>query len=70
MSYLGGDRRGRDRMVLGLTTTYAISVNHHYRCKLESRSDEVYSIQHYVITTVSNLRQIDGFLRYSGFLHQ
>ena len=29
MSYLGGDCRGRDRMVFGLTTTYAISVNHH-----------------------------------------
>ena len=29
MSYLGGDRRGRDHMVFGLTTTYAISVNHH-----------------------------------------
>ena len=31
---------------------------------------EVYSIQHYVITFVSALRQVCGFLRYSGFLHQ
>jgi hypothetical protein len=23
------DRRGRDRMVVGLTTTYAVSVYHH-----------------------------------------
>ena len=31
---------------------------------------EVFSIQHYVIKFVSNLRQVGGFLRYSGFLHQ
>ena len=31
---------------------------------------EVYSIQHYVIKFVSDLRQVVGFLRYSGFLHQ
>ena len=30
MLYLGGDRHGRDRdrMVVGLTTTYAIGANH------------------------------------------
>jgi len=32
--------------------------------------DEVYSIQHYVIKFVSDLRQVRGFLRHSGFLHQ
>jgi len=34
-----GDRRGRHLMVLGCTTTYALSANH----------GEMYSIQHYVI---------------------
>ena len=29
----------------------------------ESRSCEVYSIQHYLIKFVSDLRQVDGFLR-------
>ena len=31
-------RSGRDRIVVGFTTTYAISVYLHYRCELESRS--------------------------------
>jgi hypothetical protein len=31
---------------------------------------EVYSIQHYVIKFVSDLRQVGGFSGYSGFLHQ
>ena len=31
---------------------------------------EVYSIQHYVIKFFSDLRQVGGFLRHSGFLHQ
>ena len=31
---------------------------------------EVYSIQHYMIKFVSNLRQVGGFLWYSCFLHQ
>jgi hypothetical protein len=30
---------------------------------------EVYSIQNYVIKFVSDLRQVGGFLRYSGFNH-
>ena len=44
----------RDRMVVGFTTTHAISAHHHYRCEFESRSDKVYSIQHYVIKFVSD----------------
>ena len=32
--------------------------------------DDVYSIQHYVIKFVSDLRQVCGFSRYSGFLLQ
>ena len=31
---------------------------------------EVYSIQPYVIKFVSDLRQVGGFSRYSGFLHK
>ena len=30
---------------------------------------KVYSIQHYVIKFVSDLQQVDGFFRYSCFLH-
>ena len=33
-------------------------------------SGEVYSIQHYVIEFVSDLRQVSGFLLYLSFLHQ
>jgi hypothetical protein len=38
--------------------------NHHYRCEFESRSGEVYSMQHYVIKFVSGFRQVCGFLRF------
>jgi hypothetical protein len=44
-------------MVVGFTTTYAISAYHHECCELESHSGEVYSIQHYVFKFVSNLQQ-------------
>ena len=37
-------RHGCDRMVVGFMTTYAIGAYHHWRCELESRSDEVNSI--------------------------
>jgi len=40
-------RRGRDRMVVGFTTTYAISAYHHWCCEFESRSGR--GVQHYVI---------------------
>ena len=49
-------------MVIGFTTTYAISAYHHQRCEFESRSGEVFSIQHCVIKFVSDLRQVVGFL--------
>ena len=48
-------------------TTYVISVYCHYCCELESRSFEVYSIQHYMIKFVSDVRQIGGFLRVLRF---
>jgi hypothetical protein len=35
---------GRDRMVVGLITTYAISAYHLYRCEIEPHSGKVYSI--------------------------
>ena len=38
---------GRDRIVVGCTTTYAISAYHHYRCEFESNSGEVHSMQTY-----------------------
>jgi len=37
-------RRGRDRMVVGFTTTYAISAYHHLCCEFESRSGR--GVQH------------------------
>ena len=47
--------------------TYAISAYDYKRCEFDSRSDEMYSIQHYVITFVSDLRQVGGvFSGYSG----
>jgi len=33
-----GVRRGRDRMVVGFTTTCAISAYHHLSCEFEPRS--------------------------------
>ena len=50
-------RRGRDQMVVGFTTT-AI------KTKVMSTNPargEVYSIQHYVIKSVTDLRQVGGF---------
>ena len=48
-------------MVVGFTTTYAISAYHHWCCEFESRSGR--GIQQYVIKFVSDLRQVGGFLR-------
>ena len=50
---------GRDRMVVGLTTIYAIGAYHHWCCEFESRSGR--SVQHYFIKFVSDLRQVSGF---------
>jgi hypothetical protein len=58
-------RGGRDRMVLGFTTTHATSDYHDYSCEFEYRSwrDVLDLIQHYVIKFVSDLRQVGSFLR-------
>ena len=47
--------RGRDSMVFGFTTTYAITVYHHKSCDFEFRSGEVYSIQNYLLKFVIDL---------------
>jgi hypothetical protein len=60
-SYKFWGRRGRDRMVVGFTTTYAISAYHHLCCEFQSRSGR--GVQHYVIKFVSDLRQVRSFLR-------
>ena len=60
-------RRGRDRMVVGLQLPLQ-SV--HITTKVMTSNavhDEVYSIQHYVIKFVSDLRQVGGFLRVLRF---
>ena len=59
-----GGRHGHDRMVVGFTTTYAISAYY----QGESRSGR--GVQHYVIKFVSDLRQLGGFLRVLRFLQQ
>ena len=40
---------------------------HHYRCEFESRSGEVYSIQHYVIKFFSDLWKVGSFRRVLRF---
>ena len=59
-------RRGRNHLVVGFTTTYAISAYHHWCCEFETLSRQ--GVQHYVIKFVSDLRQVYGFLRILRFL--
>ena len=56
--------RGRDRMVVGFTTTSAISAYHHCYCEFESPPWR--GLQHYVIKFDSDFGQVGS----SGFLHQ
>jgi hypothetical protein len=51
---------GCDRMVVGFTTTYAISAYHSWCCGFDCRSGRC--VQHYVIMFVSDLQQLCGFL--------
>ena len=60
--FFARSRRGRVRMVVGFTTTFAISAYHHLRYEFESCSGEVYSIQRYAIKFISDLGQVGGFL--------
>jgi hypothetical protein len=64
-TYIFCGRRDRDRMVVEITTTYAISAHHHWCCEFESRS--VRGVQCYVMKFVSDLRQVNGFLRVLRF---
>ena len=61
-------RSGLDRMVVGFTTTYAINTYVHKSSEVEPCSGEVYSIQHYVIKFVSDLRPVCCFLQVLWFL--
>ena len=56
---------GHDHEVVGFTTTYAISATK-VVC-LNTAHGKVYSIQHYVIKFVSDLRQVNGVLRVTWF---
>jgi hypothetical protein len=56
-------RRGRDRMLVGSTTTYAIGAYPHWCCGFDCRSG--LGEQHYVIKFVSDLWQVGGFLGFS-----
>ena len=56
-------RRGRQRMVVGFTTTCAISVYHHHNNMLNLPHGGMYTMQHFVIKFVSDLRQAGGFFR-------
>jgi len=58
-------------MVVGFTTT--CTNNAYHLCSVVSSNpanDDEYSIQHYVIKFVSDLRQVCGLSGYSDFLHQ
>jgi hypothetical protein len=47
-------------MIVGFSTSYAISVYHHWCCEFKSRSGR--GVQHYGIKCVSDLRQAGDFL--------
>ena len=53
-------------MVVGFTTTYAISAYHHWCCEFESWLGQ--GVQHYVIKFVSDVWQVSGFLWVLRFL--
>ena len=60
-------RRGRDRIVVGVTTICAISAYPTNVVSSNPANGEVYSIQHYVIKFLSDLRQVGDFLRVLRF---
>jgi len=64
MTTMHWGRLGCDRSVVGFTTTFAIGAYQHWSCEFESRTGDVYSIQHSVIKFVSALPQVGGFLRF------
>jgi len=60
-------RRDRDRMVVGFTTTCAISAITTKSVISNRVHGDVYSIQHNVIKFVNDLWQVGGFLRVLRF---
>jgi hypothetical protein len=62
-----GVRCGRDHIVVGFTTTSAISALSQLNLWVRISWLTMYSIQHYVIKIVSNLRQVSGFLQVLWF---
>jgi hypothetical protein len=54
----GRDCRGRDHMVVGFTTTYAISDYRHWCCELESRSPR--GVQHYEVNEMGSIQIHSG----------
>ena len=57
-----GGRRGRDHVVVGFTTTCAISAYHSLRCEIERRSWRGV-LDTTLCDKVSDLRQVGYFLR-------
>jgi hypothetical protein len=58
-------RRSRDRMGVGLLPMQSVPITTNV-----VSSNPTQAIQHYKIKFVSDLRQVGGFVVYSGFLHQ
>ena len=65
MQWINRGCRGRYRVVVWFTTTYAISAYHHWCDEFESRWGR--GVHHYVIKFNSYLRQVNGFLRVLRF---
>jgi len=61
-----GDRRGRNRVVVGFTTIHAISAYHHWCC--ETHQGEVYNIIWSSLSVTCDRPVV--FSWSSGFLHQ
>jgi len=58
---------GCDRMIVGFTTTCAISPYHHISCEFKPRSWRMYLIQLYAINFVNDLQQVDCFIQVFWF---
>jgi hypothetical protein len=67
LSQVTDGRRGHDRMVVGFAITYMESVPFTTKVVSSNPVHGKYSIQHYEIKFVSDLRQGGGFLRVLRF---
>ena len=65
--FLQDARHGRDRMVVGFTSTYAISAITTNVVSSNPADGELYSIKHNMIKFVSDMREVSGFLRVLWF---